>query len=88
MIPVRLQIKGFLSYYDPVDLNFEGFDMACISGSNGAGKSSLLDAFTWALFGEARRRDDYLINQRTQKENKSAEVILDFEYENDCYRVQ
>ncbi|MDO9121512.1 MAG: AAA family ATPase, partial [Anaerolineaceae bacterium] len=58
MIPVRLQIKGFLSYYDPVDIDFTGFDMACISGSNGAGKSSLLDAITWVLFGEARRNDD------------------------------
>ncbi len=88
MIPVRLQIKGFLSYHDPVDLDFEGFDMACISGSNGAGKSSLLDAITWALFGEARRRDDTVINHRTQKEGKPAEVILDFDYENARYRVQ
>ena len=88
MIPVRLQIKGFLSYYDSVDLDFTGFDMACISGSNGAGKSSLLDAITWVLFGEARRRDDAVINHRTQKENKPAEVILDFDYENSRYRVQ
>ncbi len=88
MIPVRLQIKGFLSYHDPVDLDFAGFDMACISGSNGAGKSSLLDAITWVLFGEARRRDDAVINHRTQKENKPAEVILDFDYENSRYRVQ
>jgi DNA repair protein SbcC/Rad50 len=90
MIPVRLQIKGFLSYYDPVDLDFTGFDMACISGSNGAGKSSLLDAITWVLFGEARRNDDAVINHRAQspKVNKPAEVILDFDYENARYRVQ
>ncbi|MDP3450501.1 MAG: AAA family ATPase, partial [Anaerolineaceae bacterium] len=90
MIPVRLQIKGFLSYYDPVDIDFTGFDMACISGSNGAGKSSLLDAITWVLFGEARRNDDAVINHRTQspKINKPAEVIMDFDYENARYRVQ
>ncbi len=90
MIPVRLQIKGFLSYYDPVDIDFTGFDMACISGSNGAGKSSLLDAITWVLFGEARRNDDAVINHRTQspKINKPAEVIMDFDYENAHYRVQ
>ena len=40
MIPVRLQLKGFLSYLDPVELDFAGLDVACISGSNGAGKSS------------------------------------------------
>ena len=56
MIPVHLQLSGFLSYQDPVDLDFTTFDLACISGSNGAGKSSLLDAMTWALFGQARRR--------------------------------
>jgi len=88
MIPVRLQIRGFLSYYDPVDLDFSGIDLACISGSNGAGKSSLLDAITWALFGEARRRDDAIINHRSQKENRPAEVILDFDYEDARYRVQ
>ena len=54
MIPITLHISGFLSYRDPVDIDFTGLDLACISGANGAGKSSLLDAITWVLFGQAR----------------------------------
>jgi exonuclease SbcC len=84
MIPTLLKIRGFLSYNDPVEIDFTGFDMACISGSNGAGKSSILDAITWVLFGEARRRDDAVINQRTKH---GASVTLEFEYEGSVYRV-
>ena len=84
MIPVWLKISGFLSYQQPVELSFEGFDLACISGSNGAGKSSLLDAITWALFGQARRRDDALVNSHCE----GAEVVFDFLYEGSLYRVQ
>lgn len=84
MIPIRLQIEGFLSYRERVDLSFNDFDLACISGSNGAGKSSLLDAITWVLFGEARRKDDTIINHQSTW----AEVVLDFSYEDTVYRVQ
>jgi len=61
MIPLHLKLSGFLSYHEPVEVDFSRFDLACISGSNGAGKSSLLDAITWALFGQARKRDEALI---------------------------
>lgn len=84
MIPIRLHLSGFLSYRDPVDVDFEGFDVACISGQNGAGKSSLLDAITFALFGEARKRDDAVINIACD----AAEVKFIFEYENAVYSVQ
>lgn len=85
MIPLKLNISGFLSYCNPVELDFESFDLACISGQNGAGKSSLLDAITWSLFGEARGKDkDALINLQS----KSAEVALTFSYEGNDYRVQ
>jgi exonuclease SbcC len=84
LIPIRLHLSGFLSYLDPVDVDFESFDLACISGQNGAGKSSLLDAITWVLFGEARRRDDSIINSSAD----AAEVILTFDYENSRYKVQ
>lgn len=86
MIPIRLRLSGFLSYQEPVELDFRNFDVACISGSNGAGKSSLLDAFIWVLFGKARRVDDSIIN--TNKSVKAAEVVLDFRYEGNLYRVQ
>ena len=85
MIPVSLQLSGFLSYNQPVTVDFSSFDLACISGANGAGKSSLLDAITWALFGQARRRDDAIINSRA---GNTAEVVFTFDYENNRYRVQ
>lgn len=84
MIPVKLTLEGFLSYREPVELDFTGFDLACISGPNGAGKSSLLDAITWALFGQARRRDEALINTACD----AAEVVYIFDYESNRYRVQ
>ena len=86
MIPLHLTISGFLSYRDPVELDFTGFDLACIAGPNGAGKSSLLDAITWALFGQARKRDDSLIN--SHPEVKTAAVSFVFAYEGNLYRVQ
>ncbi len=83
MIPLHLTLSGFLSYRDQVELDFSGFDLACIAGSNGAGKSSLLDAITWSLFGQARKRDDSLINSREDL----AEVSFIFSYESNIYRV-
>ena len=86
MIPTHLRISGFLSYRDPVELDFNSFDVACISGHNGAGKSSLLDAITWSLFGEARGKSNDVIN--LHPEVKAAEVIFTFRLEQNTYRVQ
>lgn len=56
MIPVTLRLRNFLSYGEDVDeLDFSGFDIACVSGKNGHGKSALFDAITWSLWGEARK---------------------------------
>jgi len=86
MIPLHLRISGFLSYRENVELDFSMFDLACISGHNGAGKSSLLDALTWSLFGEARGKSSDIINLNTDV--KAAEVALTFEHEGNTYRVQ
>jgi exonuclease SbcC len=83
MIPLSLRLSGFISYLDPVELDFRHFDVACISGNNGAGKSSLLDAITWALFGVARKRDDSIIHSKAD----AAEVTFDFYYEGNTYRI-
>ena len=85
MIPVKLTISGFLSYKETAEIDFTGLHVACITGRNGAGKSTMLDAMTWALFGEARKSDDSIINN--QAENKTAKVDFEFLYENTAYRV-
>jgi exonuclease SbcC len=85
MIPIHLRIAGFLSYRDPVEIDFTNFELACITGHNGAGKSSLLDAMTWALFGEARGKSSDIIN--LNQSVKAAEVALTFSYEENIYRV-
>lgn len=83
MIPIKLSLSGFISYRDPIEIDFSGLDLVCVSGQNGAGKSSLLDAITYALYGQARRRDEAIINHACQK----AEVSLEFAYEHQIYRV-
>ncbi|GAB4470129.1 MAG: hypothetical protein Kow0088_02670 [Anaerolineales bacterium] len=86
MIPLLLSLRGFLSYQQLTEIDFTAIDVACISGANGAGKSSIFDAITWALFGIARKSDDSLIH--THPDVKAAEVSLIFAYENNLYRVQ
>ena len=55
MIPVKLNIRNFLSYRENVPtLDFTGLHVACLCGDNGHGKSALLDAVTWCLWGQAR----------------------------------
>jgi exonuclease SbcC len=76
MIPIKLELHNFLAYRDPEPLSFEGIHVACISGENGAGKSSLLDAITWALWGKARSASaDDLIYQNMRE----TRVALEFE---------
>lgn len=83
MIPVQLILKNFLSYREAT-LDFRGLHTACICGSNGAGKSSLLEAITWAIWGESRAAaEDDVIH------TGSKEVRVDFTFQTNQqkYRV-
>lgn len=84
MVPVKLSLKNFLSYADEnPPLDFTQFHIACLSGNNGHGKSALLDAMTWALWGEARSRNEDLMRLGAQEMS----VELEFDLEGDRYRV-
>lgn len=88
MIPLRLELTNFLSYRQATCLDFDGVHLACISGLNGAGKSSILDAITWALFGKSRSRsDDDIINRLAVRHGEAAEVRFEFELEGGHYRI-
>ena len=84
MIPVRLEMQNFLAYRAPNPIVFDGIHLACLIGANGAGKSSLLDAITWALWGKARTRRD---NDLIYLGKNDMMVQLDFLHEGQTYRV-
>ena len=64
MIPLKLTLRNFMSYGDePATLPFEGLHVACLSGDNGNGKSALLDAMTWALWGKTRASSSRAITE-------------------------
>jgi exonuclease SbcC len=75
MIPLKLTLHNFLCYRDPAALDFSGLHLACLSGNNGHGKTAILDAMTWALWGRARSNlaDDLIHLGET-------EMWVDFEF--------
>ncbi|TEU17867.1 MAG: SMC family ATPase [Anaerolineales bacterium] len=86
MIPLRLQLRNFMCYREVEALDFSGFHLACLAGDNGHGKSALLDAVTWALWGKTRlgaRRDDELIHLGQTE----MEVEFTFALDGNRYRV-
>ena len=85
MIPVSLSLHNFMCYRDNVPtLSFKGIHTACISGDNGNGKSTLVDAITWALWGKTRARGDDDLIHLGQTET---EVVFDFAVGEQVYRI-
>jgi len=85
MIPLELRVHNFMCYRDNVPpLDLRGLHLACLAGDNGHGKSALLDAMTWALWGKARAtRDDQLIHLGQTE----MEVELEFQLGPHRYRA-
>jgi exonuclease SbcC len=85
MIPIRLSLRNFMPYRDNVPtLDFTGIHTVSICGDNGNGKSAIVDAMTWALWGETRaKRDDDLIHQGQNE----MEVEFEFAIGKQNYRI-
>ena len=85
MIPVKLKMRNFMCYRDNVPpLEFTGIHLACLSGDNGNGKSAIIDAITWALWGKARASSIDDLIHTTQSE---MEVEFDFAIGPQIYRI-
>lgn len=85
MIPIRLRVRNFMCYADNVPpLELEGVKLACLSGDNGHGKSALLEAITWVLWGKARAKSD---DELVHVGRSEMEVELDFELGGVRYRA-
>ncbi len=60
MRPRRLRVKGYTAFVEEADIDFDGLDLFAITGPTGAGKTSLLQAMTIALYGRAPKLGDDL----------------------------
>jgi exonuclease SbcC len=55
MRPLKLALEGFTCFRDKQELDLSELKLFAIAGPTGAGKSSLLDAMTFALYGRVPR---------------------------------
>lgn len=85
MYPAKLYLKNFLSYGEQgTEIDFTGYKILLLIGKNGAGKSSILDAILWALWGKTRSGGD---NDIMHSGSSDMEVRLDFIVRDAIYRV-
>jgi DNA sulfur modification protein DndD len=94
-----LRLKDFRQYQGEQVLRFSTSkerNVTVIYGANGAGKTALLNAFTWVLYGlttPAFEKPDDLINHTTWNEAAPGDVVeasvtLVFEDKNQTYTVE
>lgn len=80
-----IKIKNFKSYGDQevkLDLNFNGVKL--ITGKNGVGKTTWVDALFWGIYGKCSTNVDQIVNRVTKKNCK---VEVEFTVGSDSYSI-
>jgi exonuclease SbcC len=92
VIPERLKLQAFGPYAGALDLDFDALlsqGLFLVHGPTGAGKTSILDAICYALFGEASSPDRAVRQLRSDyaRPDTPTEVVLDFRLGAERYRI-
>ena len=88
MRPTRLVVRGFAAFRDEVELDFTDTDFFALVGPTGAGKSSVIDAICFALYGSVPRYEHASLKAPVVTTNATeARVELDFSSGDQRYRI-
>ncbi|GHF96285.1 nuclease SbcCD subunit C [Deinococcus piscis] len=79
MRPLHLTLSGFTAFRQHTELDFEGLDLFAVVGPTGSGKSSLLDAITFALYGQTARLGATGLDALISQGERALSVSLTFE---------
>ena len=86
MRPLRLELEGFGAFRDATTVDFDGADLFALTGATGAGKSTVIDAMCFVLYGCIPRYDDRrLVGPAISQSRAEARVRLDFSVGEDRY---
>lgn len=83
MLPIYLSIEGFYSYQQKQEIDFSALTEAGlfgIFGAVGSGKSSILEAISYALYGDTERlnRQERRGYNMLNLQSKHARIVFDF----------
>ena len=87
MRPLKLELQGFTAFRDLQSIVLKDFDLFVITGPTGAGKSSLLDAMVFALFGKVPRMGSQGLSDLVSHGIAEARITLEFSIDGTLYRV-
>ncbi|ABE52408.1 AAA family ATPase [Methanococcoides burtonii] len=82
----RVRVENIRSYID-LDISFDD-GVTVVSGVNGSGKSSLLEACFTGLFGSRALSKDFVISDIIRKGATKASIVVDFENQGNYYSIE
>ena len=85
MRPRRLELVGFGAYREPTVVSFHDVDLFAIVGATGHGKSTLIDAICFALYGRVPRHGEKEIAPAMTLGVNETKVSFMFELAGDAY---
>ncbi|MBR2044234.1 MAG: SMC family ATPase [Clostridia bacterium] len=92
MRPLKLTISAFGPYSSVTEFDFEKLGtngIYLITGDTGAGKTTIFDAITYALYGSTsgETRDVSMLRSKYADDNTKTEVVLTFSYRDKVYKI-
>ena len=93
MRPLKLKISAFGPYSGVTEFDFEKLGtggLYLITGDTGAGKTTIFDAITYALYGEpsGKNREVSMLRSKYADDSTPTEVELVFSYRDKEYKVK
>ena len=78
MRPEVLELEGFTAFREKTRVEFGDAELFALTGPTGAGKSSIIDAMIFALYGSVPRLGEKAVEPAISKGRQEARVRLDF----------